>query len=185
MILTCYHHLAVRSYYSLGFMGQDSHTEESQYIGEDSCCKADTSPNNGLQVEDYSKIIEELQSHRKEIEKLQMDMNSSTPTVTNSSAPTVAPLESSCKKSQLARVINNEFFPFCPLKEIQQHLNGMTINDEEGASRGESDEGKDEYVTAEDINTAADQGFSLMTKVAWLLVASSSDPISLSYMFFC
>ena len=98
-----------------------------------------------LKVEDYSKIIEELQSHRKEIEKLQLDMNGS---VRENSFHAVL------NNSSKSQITGNEFFPFCPLEELQHQLE--EIIDEEVNS------GKEDYLTAEEYNTAADQGFGLI-----------------------
>ena len=91
-----------------------------------------------LKVEDYSKIIEELQSHRKEIEKLQIDMN-------GSARNNLSPISSFSQP----KVTNHEFFPFCPLEELQHQLDEIIDDDVSG---------KEEYLTAEDFNTA-DQGF--------------------------
>ena len=122
-------------------MSHDSYTEEPNVDDEEEYDGLGRDGNNqdSLKVEDYSKIIEELQSHRKEIEKLQMDMSTS---VTNTPSTTL-------NNSSKPRIINNEFFPFCPLEELQQQLDD--IIDEEA-------EGKEDYITAEDFNTA-DQGF--------------------------
>ena len=124
-------------------MSHDSYTEEPNVDDEEEYDGLGRDGNNqdSLKVEDYSKIIEELQSHRKEIEKLQMDMSTS---VTNTPSTTL-------NNSSKPRIINNEFFPFCPLEELQQQLDD--IIDEEA-------EGKEDYITAEDFNPA-DQGFAL------------------------
>ena len=105
----------------------------------------DTHDPESLKVEDYSKIIEELQSHRKEIEKLQLDMNGS---VRENSFHAVL------NNSSKSQITGNEFFPFCPLEELQHQLE--EIIDEEVNS------GKEDYLTAEEYNTAADQGFGLI-----------------------
>ena len=122
-------------------MSHDSYAEEPNLkdIEENSPNKNDQ---ESLKVEDYSKIIEELQSHRKEIEKLQMDMSGSitnTPSMLNHSS-----------KSQM---VNNEFFPFCPLEELQQQLDDIIDDDVSG---------KEGYITADDFYPA-NQGFKLRT----------------------
>ena len=126
-------------------MGHESYTEENNVTNEGiySGLGAERHDPESLKVEDYSKIIEELQSHRKEIEKLQLDMNGSVRD--NSSS---AHLNSSSK----SHMTNNEFFPFCPLEELQHQLEEIIDEDVSG---------KEDYLTAEEFNTAADQGFGL------------------------
>ena len=57
-----------KSFYALEYTGQDF-SEDGEVEEEDAEAYLDT-----LAFDDYSKIIQELQSHRKEIEKLQTDM---------------------------------------------------------------------------------------------------------------
>ena len=57
-----------KSFYALEYTGQDF-SEDEEVEEEDADAYLDT-----LAFDDYSKIIQELQSHRKEIEKLQTDM---------------------------------------------------------------------------------------------------------------
>lgn len=57
-----------KSFYALEYTGQDFSGDE-EVEEEDADAYLDT-----LAFDDYSKIIQELQSHRKEIEKLQTDM---------------------------------------------------------------------------------------------------------------
>ena len=97
---------------------------------------------DGQKVEDYSKIIEELQSHRKEIEKLQLDMGGTS---------TVRNISSGLSISNQEYITQNEFFPFCPLEELQHQLDDIIDKDVSG---------KEDYFTADDF-IHADQGFML------------------------
>ena len=97
---------------------------------------------DGQKVEDYSKIIEELQSHRKEIEKLQIDMGGTS---------TVRNISSGMSISNQEYITQNEFFPFCPLEELQHQLDDIIDKDVSG---------KEDYFTADDF-IHADQGFML------------------------
>merc|ERR1712020_712789 len=100
-------------------MSHDSYAEENSMEykeGDDARLWAEEKrEQSSLKPQDYSRIIEELQSHRKEIEKLQIDMtgcslaNTANPTLTNNTY-------------QSRVIVGNEFFPFCPLKELQQQL---------------------------------------------------------------
>jgi len=58
----CTWHVSVKSFYSLDYTGQDFSDKASEKGGS----------------RDYVKIIEELQSHRKEIEQLHFDLASCT-----------------------------------------------------------------------------------------------------------
>ena len=130
-------------------MSHDSYAEENNIEHEDGDGRLwgdDKRPQSTLEVQDYSRIIEELQSHRKEIEKLQMDM-------TSCSIPNTISSSLTNNTSKAREIVGNEFFPFCPLEELQHQLE--EIIDDEG-------EGKEDYITAEDFNTA-DQGFALKT----------------------
>ena len=143
-------------------MGHDSYTEENNVDNEGiySGIGVDKNDPESLKVEDYSKIIEELQSHRKEIEKLQLDMNGS---VRDNSS--TAALNNSSK----SQITGNEFFPFCPLEELQHQLE--EIIDEEVS-------GKEDYLTAEECNTAADQGFGLI-----VIFSNNLPPVLVSTSF--
>ena len=105
---------------------------------------------DGQKVEDYSKIIEELQSHRKEIEKLQLDMGGTS---------TVRNISSGLSISNQEYITQNEFFPFCPLEELQHQLDDIIDKDVSG---------KEDYFTADDF-IHADQGFMLKEYFAYLL----------------
>ena len=104
---------------------------------------------DGQKVEDYSKIIEELQSHRKEIEKLQIDMGGTS---------TVRNISSGLSISNQEYITQNEFFPFCPLEELQHQLDDIIDKDVSG---------KEDYFTADDF-IHADQGFMLKKYFAFL-----------------
>ena len=154
-------------------MGHDSYAEENsiEFKEGDATTLWDEEKReqSSSKPQDYSRIIEELQSHRKEIEKLQIDMtgcslaNTANPTVTNNTY-----------KSRV--IVGNEFFPFCPLEELQQQLG--EIIDEDG-------EGKEEYITAEDFNTA-DQGFDLISvSLSFLLVLLVLLLVDQEYIFTC
>ena len=126
-------------------MGHESYAEENNvenqrdYYG---LRDVRNEPDN-MKIEDYSKIIEELQSHRKEIEKLQLDINCSSFKDISSSAPATG--------SSKAKFTNDEFFPFCPLEELHHELDEIIDDDNSG---------KEDYLTAED-SYIADQGFGL------------------------
>ena len=113
---------------------------------------------DGQKVEDYSKIIEELQSHRKEIEKLQLDMGGTS---------TVRNISSGLSISNQEYITQNEFFPFCPLEELQHQLDDIIDKDVSG---------KEDYFTADDF-IHADQGFMLKEYffiLAFLLSSATS-----------
>ena len=139
-----FHHVTVKSYYSLGVMGHESYAEEC-YVPNEGDHFGLPNQTENLKTEDYSKIIEELQSHRKEIERLQLDMNGSSLKDNYSSAPVTS--------SSKARFSNDEFFPFCPLNELHHQLDEIIDDDASG---------KEDYLTAED-SYIADQGFGLKT----------------------
>ena len=63
-----------KSFYALEYTGHDFSEEDAEVEEEDAEAYLDT-----LAFDDYSKIIQELQSHRKEIEKLQTDMATDRP----------------------------------------------------------------------------------------------------------
>ena len=138
-------------------MGQDSYPEEynDQNQGDNFGLKDENNIPENLKVEDYSRIIKELQSHRKEIEKLQLDMNGSSLKENSSSAPATG--------SSKARFSNDEFFPFCPLDELHHQLEDIIDDDVSG---------KEDYLTAED-SYIADQGFGL--KYVWQYYFFSAD----------
>ena len=124
-------------------MGHESYAEENniQGHGGNFGLRDETNDPEHMKVEDYSKIIEELQSHRKEIEKLQLDINCSSIRDNSSSPPVISPSK--------ARFTNDEFFPFCPLDELHHQLDEIIDEDVSG---------KEDYLTAED-SYITDQGF--------------------------
>ena len=150
-------HIVVKSYYSLGVMGHESYPEEydDQNQGDNFGLKDENNVPETLKVEDYSRIIKELQSHRKEIEKLQLDMNGSSLKGNSSSAPVTG--------SSKARFSNDEFFLFCPLDGLHHQLDEIIDDDVSG---------KEDYLTAED-SYIADQGFGL--KCVWQYYSFFAD----------
>ena len=158
--------IVVKSYYSLGVVEHESYTEENndQNQGGIFGFKNDNDTIENLKVEDYSKIIEELQSHRKEIEKLQLDMNGSSLRDNYSLAPVTGSFK--------AKFSNEEYFPFCPMAELHQEIDEMMEEDVSG---------KEDYLTAED-SYIADQGFGLKICLEQLFLLYryklSSDMIS-------
>ena len=103
----------------------------------------------------HTKLLETLGQHRKEIEKLQLDMNGSSLKDNSSSAPVTG--------SSKARFSNDEFFPFCPLDGLHHQLDEIIDNEVSG---------KEDYLTAEDSNIA-DQGFGL--KYVWQYYSFFAD----------
>ena len=138
-------------------MGHESYPEEcnDQNKGDNFGLKGENNVPDNLKVEDYSIIIKELQSHRKEIEKLQLDMNGSSLKDNSSSAPVTG--------SSKARFSNDEFFPFCPLDGLHRQLDDIIDDDVSG---------KEDYLTAED-SYIADQGFGL--KYVWQYFSFFAD----------
>ena len=159
--------VTVKSYYSLGLsIGNDSYTEDDVLGYAEDYYGANDKGNDpeGQKVEDYSKIIEELQSHRKEIEKLQLDMGGTS---------TVRNISSGLSISNQEYITQNEFFPFCPLEELQHQLDDIIDKDVSG---------KEDYFTADDF-IHADQGF--MLKEYFCIFTFRLSSASSTFQTFC